>query len=107
LRQVCLLVQDVEESLHPEIGYLIHRPLWRRGYATEAALATREFAFGFMQLPYVLSMIRPENIPSRGVAAKLGMRPLRDVHWRGFVTTIFRVENANQTSKEWLAADLR
>ena len=32
--QVGLMIQQVGEEKHPEIGYLIHRPYWRRGFAS-------------------------------------------------------------------------
>jgi ribosomal-protein-alanine N-acetyltransferase len=73
LGRVGLLRQHVNGTDEFEIGYMIHRPFWRRGFATEAALAVREYAFGERKLPRVISLIRPENLPSQGVARKLGM----------------------------------
>jgi ribosomal-protein-alanine N-acetyltransferase len=83
LGQVGLLLQLVDGVEEPEIGYLIHRPFWRRGLATEAALAVRSWAFDTMGLERVISLIRPENTPSQGVARKLGMRPEKrsQFHW--------------------------
>jgi RimJ/RimL family protein N-acetyltransferase len=72
--QVGLLIQQVNGLPESEVGYLIHRPYWRRGLATEAASATRDWAFEALARRRVVSLIRPENIPSRGVAEKLGMR---------------------------------
>ena len=72
--QVGLLIQEVNGLPESEVGYLIHRPYWRQGLATEAARATRDWAFERLAVPRVISLIRPENIPSRGVAEKLGMR---------------------------------
>jgi RimJ/RimL family protein N-acetyltransferase len=66
-------MQQVDGRSEPEIGYLIHRPFWRRGFATEAARATRDHAFGALDKPHVISLIRAENLPSQGVAATLGM----------------------------------
>ena len=43
--QVGLSMQDVNGVREPEVGYLIHRPFWRRGLATEAATAVRDHAF--------------------------------------------------------------
>lgn len=65
------LVDGIER---PELGYMIHRPFWRQGYAAEAAIATRDYAFSKLGKPYVISLIRPENLPSQGVARKLGMQ---------------------------------
>jgi RimJ/RimL family protein N-acetyltransferase len=73
LGQVGLVMQQVDGRSEPEIGYLIHRPFWRRGFATEAARATRDHAFGALGKPHMISLIRAENLPSQGVAAKLGM----------------------------------
>jgi len=72
--QVGLAMQDVNGVREPEVGYLIHRPFWRRGFATEAARAVRDHAFSRLDKPRVVSLIRPANTPSRAVAAKLGMK---------------------------------
>ncbi len=71
--QVGLTVQEVDGVEEPEVGYLIHRPFWRRGFATEAATATRDYAFDRLGKRRVISLVRPENVPSQGVAKKLGM----------------------------------
>ena len=89
--QVGLLLQKVDGEEEPEVGYLIHRPFWRRGYATEAARATRDHAFDVLGFPYVISLIRPENFPSRGVAGKLGMRPTRTTTFADLEHLVFTV----------------
>lgn len=89
--QAGLLVQRVNGALQPEVGYLVHRPFWRRGYATEAALATRDHAFQVLGMPRVISLIRPENLPSQGVAGKLGMRPEGTAFHAGSEHLVFAV----------------
>jgi ribosomal-protein-alanine N-acetyltransferase len=90
--QVGLVMQSVEGVLEPEIGYLIHRPFWRRGYASEAAAATRDHAFGALGKPRVVSLIRPENLASQGVARRIGMvREDRTVSHGGFPHWVFSV----------------
>jgi ribosomal-protein-alanine N-acetyltransferase len=73
--QVGLVPQIVGGVEEPEIGYLIHHPYWRRGLATESALAVRDYTFGVLGRDHVIALIRPENVPSQGVARKLGMTP--------------------------------
>lgn len=73
--QVGLMTQLIDGVEEPEIGYLIHRPFWRRGLASEAALGVRAWAFDTREHSRVISLIRPENLPSQGVARKLGMTP--------------------------------
>jgi ribosomal-protein-alanine N-acetyltransferase len=89
--QVGLAMQSVGGVEEPEIGYLIHRPFWRQGLATEAALATRSWAFDTLGLDRVISLIRPENLPSQGVARKLGMNPEKRVPFHGFEHIVFAV----------------
>jgi RimJ/RimL family protein N-acetyltransferase len=76
--QIGLLAQTVEGEREVEIGYLVHRPFWRQGYAFEAAAAVRDWAFARGH-DHVISLIRPVNEPSQAVARKLGMRPTRHV----------------------------
>lgn len=71
--QVGLVRQHVDGVEEDEVGYLIARQQWRRGYAFEAARATRDHAFGALGRKRVISLIRPVNLPSQGVARKLGM----------------------------------
>jgi RimJ/RimL family protein N-acetyltransferase len=89
--QVGLLIQQVDGVGEPEVGYLIHRPFWRRGYAAEAALATRDYAFATGR-DRVLSLIRPENVPSQGVARKMGMTVAKHTVFAGFDHLVFAVE---------------
>lgn len=91
--QVGLAMQDVEGERHPEIGWLLHRPFWGRGYATEAGAAARDLAFTRWQYPYVISLIRPVNIPSRRVAERLGMTPGREVQFHGFTHLMYGMRN--------------
>lgn len=68
-----LIRQVVDGTLEVEIGYHINKNFWGKGYATEAAVACRNHAFDALGLPRVISLIRPENLPSRRVAEKNGM----------------------------------
>lgn len=57
----------------PEIGYHLRRDKWRRGFASEAAIACREYAFQPLGFPEVFSIIRDNNFPSQHVALRNGM----------------------------------
>ena len=63
-----------------EVGYLFLRSQWHKGYAAEAAMACRDYAFGVLGQPMVCSIIRDTNRPSQRVAERIGMKP-----WRRFV----------------------
>jgi [ribosomal protein S5]-alanine N-acetyltransferase len=62
-----------------EVGYALGRQYWGYGYATEAAGAVRDHALGPMSRERLIAFIRPDNMRSRRVAEKLGMRHERDV----------------------------
>jgi RimJ/RimL family protein N-acetyltransferase len=89
--QVGLAIQDVDKVKEPEIGWLIHRRYWRRGFASEAGEGVRDHAFGSMGLERVVSLIRPENEPSQGVAKKVGMVAERETDFHGYRHLVFGV----------------
>lgn len=56
-----------------EIGYLLARAAWGKGFATESAKATLRYGFEELQLEQIVAVAFPENIASRKVMEKLGM----------------------------------
>ena len=64
----------------PELGWALAREHWGHGYATEAALAVREW----LAAPRVVSLITAENIRSQQVARRLGARPEQTVELPGY-----------------------
>ena len=80
-----------------EIGYRLDSACWNRGLAREAARTVRDHGFRDLKLDYVISLIHPENHPSRGVAEKNGMILERKTTFRGFLTFVFAI-----TRQRWL-----
>jgi RimJ/RimL family protein N-acetyltransferase len=64
-------VDGVEEI---EVGYHVATALQRRGYATEAAAACRDYARDRLSLDRLIALIHPDNVPSQRVAEKVGLR---------------------------------
>lgn len=73
LGQAGLTLQDYHGKKVPEIGYLLKYEYWGRGYATEAAVGCREYAFHTLGLERVYSIIRDNNPVSQRVALRVGM----------------------------------
>lgn len=82
--QVGLAMQDVDGVREPEVGWLIHRSHWRRGFAAESGRGVRDHAFHALGFERVISLIRPENSPSRAVARRVGMMPERVTMFHGY-----------------------
>lgn len=78
------IYQPVEGRQEVEVSYLIDRPYWGQGLATEAAGATLRLGFGRYGFTRVVAMINPGNVASVRVAEKIGMRYERDVEFRDF-----------------------
>ncbi|MBV8602816.1 MAG: GNAT family N-acetyltransferase [Candidatus Eremiobacteraeota bacterium] len=73
----------IEGKTEFEVGYLIARRHWGKGYATEAARALLEDGFGRFGVPHMISLIHPENVASQRVAEHNGLRHERDVSVQG------------------------
>lgn len=69
-----------------EVGWTLRRSFWGRGYATEAARASIEYAFKTLDQTRVISLIAPENVNSIRVAERLGEKP--EGEWEIFGTKV-------------------
>jgi len=73
--QCGLTMQNIPDKQVLEIGYLFQKAYWHQGYATEAAMGCKEYAFHKLNADEVYSIIRDNNIPSHNVAKRNGMIP--------------------------------
>jgi RimJ/RimL family protein N-acetyltransferase len=55
-----------------ELGWMLGPEYQGKGYATEAARMLLQYAFDALDQPHVISLIHPDNAPSRRVAERLG-----------------------------------
>lgn len=71
--QCGLTIQKINDKEVVEVGYLFNKAYWHKGYATEAAIACKNYAFNKLNINEVFSIIRDNNIPSINVAKRNGM----------------------------------
>jgi RimJ/RimL family protein N-acetyltransferase len=90
-----LTVQDVDGVDEIEVGYHVRRDLWGQGLATEAARACRDFGFARLPVERVISLIRPENLPSRRVAEKNGMTVWKEIVWGGLPHLVYAIRRGD------------
>ena len=64
---------DAEFQGATEIGWMMQREFWGRGYATEMARALLDHAFTVLGLPEVVAFTVPANALSRRVMERLAM----------------------------------
>lgn len=76
--QCGLLIQDVIGEEFLEVGYSILPKYWGNGYATEAAIKCKEFAFENNFREELISVVHVENIASQKVALKNGMKIFKE-----------------------------
>jgi ribosomal-protein-alanine N-acetyltransferase len=57
----------------PELVYLLNRPCWGRGLATELATACLEYGFLYQRFERIIAVTRPKNLASRRVMEKVGL----------------------------------
>lgn len=69
-----ITMQDIGNEIVPEIGFHIIKEYCKKGFATEAALACKEYAFNVLNYSKVFSYTTVRNIPSQKVASKIGLQ---------------------------------
>jgi RimJ/RimL family protein N-acetyltransferase len=67
-----------------ELGYRLAKIHWGKGYATEAALAIRDYGFETLSLTRLVAMIDPANTASLKVARKLAMSFEKEIMLEGY-----------------------
>jgi RimJ/RimL family protein N-acetyltransferase len=83
---------DAGERAEVELGWMLDREHWGRGYATEAALALRDWGIAARGLTRLISLIRPGNDRSVHVAEKIGERYERDIMMRRMPAMLYALE---------------
>ncbi|MFM2048605.1 MAG: hypothetical protein RI955_1153, partial [Bacteroidota bacterium] len=67
-----------------EVGYRLIQKHWGKGYATESAKAAVRYGFEEMKLTEIYGITNVENINSRKVLEKCGLKFIETFIWEGF-----------------------
>lgn len=87
-----LVIQEVDGAEELEVGYHLNRNFWGQGLATEAARGCMDYGFDQLNARRIISMIRPENLSSRRVAERNGLKVEKEIFWRGYQHYVYVIE---------------
>lgn len=72
----CRVQRDALDETRAEIGYLLRRNVWGRGYGTEVAQLLIAFGFDDLGIRRLDAIVDERNVASIRVLEKVGMRPI-------------------------------
>lgn len=75
-----------------ELCYALRSPYFRRGLGTEMAWAVVEIGFRELGLASLVAFTLPDNVPSRRVMEKMGMRYEGVIEHAGLPHVLYRIE---------------
>lgn len=82
----------------PEVGYLLGKPWWGRGYAIEAARAAMDWGFEQIGFTDLISLIDPDNHASIAVATRLGETLRGETELSGHRVLIYGITRAERAT---------
>lgn len=94
-----LLIQDIDDQEELEIAYSILPEFWKMGYASEASQKCKEAAFTNDYSNSLISIIHVDNLISKKVAIKNGLKKEKTTTFLGMQVEVFRINKNNFEKK--------
>jgi ribosomal-protein-alanine N-acetyltransferase len=91
---IYLAYDDTQSEI--EVGYMLHKAFWNKGYATELAKAIIKWGFENLPVDKLVAVIIPDNKGSRRVLEKSGMHYIGESVYRNKNVAKFEI-NKNST----------
>ena len=88
-------LQYLPETDEVEVAYLLGKPSWGLGLATEAANASVRFGFVEVGLETIVGLAHPENVASQRVLRKLGMSFVDEAIYFGMAVRRYSLTRAS------------
>ena len=79
-----------------ELVWMLKRSAWGQGYASEATQAAVQYGFETIQLTRITAIIHLGNVPSIGLAERLGMSFERQIERQGIQFLEYALEKEQQ-----------
>lgn len=84
-----------------ELGYVLDKSYWNMGLGTEASIATLNYGFLTIKLERIVAIARPENIASRRVIEKVGMKYQKLAHYYGQDVVYYAISQSEWGVGDW------
>lgn len=84
---------DGEEMI--DITYRLRESTWGKGYGWELAEALVDYGFNVKNLSEITATITPDNLPSKKIAERLGLKFAKKIILLGVETDLYRLSRAN------------
>jgi ribosomal-protein-alanine N-acetyltransferase len=81
------------ENKEIEIGYVLHKKFWGKGYAAEVVTLLLEWATSHIRTEYIVAYAPEQHLASRRVMEKCGMQPYKNEIARGVPCCFYRIKN--------------
>ncbi len=88
-------LQYLPETDEIEIGYLLSKPYWGMGLATESAIAGLDYGFKMLKIPQIIGIVHPANIASQKVLEKIGLTFQEEAEYFGMACYKYLIKNPN------------
>ena len=88
--------------LEIEVGYVLDKPYWHLGIATELAKASLRYGFEVLNLDRIVAVAHPENYPSRRVMEKVGMKYEKNAFYYNIDVVYYSISKSDYSSDDSL-----
>jgi RimJ/RimL family protein N-acetyltransferase len=78
-----------------EVGWMLGKPYWGNGFATEGAIASIQYGFRELDRDNFISMIHPDNEASIRLAERVGEVCESEIEFHGETYLIYRIHKSN------------
>lgn len=81
-----------------EVGYVLDKPYWHLGLATEVAKASLKYGFEVLNLNKIVAVADPKNVASRRVMEKAGMKYEKDAFYYNSDVVYYSISKSDYSS---------
>lgn len=86
-------IKDIDRVREHDLSYRLSRKYWGKGFATEAALACRNYGFKTLHLDRIISIQDRDNKLSLKVLQKIGMTLVKEITFHHKIALVYGINH--------------